>query len=90
NNALPSTRGSFHLWEGFGEVIAPLIQDRPFFHALTVRGAVRVSDYNTIGTTVSYNYGGEWAPVEDIRFRVMQARSVRAPNINELFQAPQQ
>lgn len=90
NNALPATRGSFHLWEGFGEVIAPLIQDRPFFHSLTVRGAIRVSDYNTIGSTFSYNYGGEWAPVEDIRFRVMQARSVRAPNINELFQAPQQ
>ncbi len=90
NNALPSTAGRFHLWEGFGEVIAPIIQDKPFFQSLSVRGAVRVSDYSTVGTTYSYNFGGEWAPVEDIRFRVMQARSVRAPNINELFQAPQQ
>ncbi len=90
NNALPSTAGRFHLWEGFGEVVAPIIQDKPFFQSLSVRGALRVSDYSTIGTTYSYNFGGEWAPVEDIRFRVMQARSVRAPNINELFQAPQQ
>ncbi|NTS64118.1 TonB-dependent receptor [Sphingomonas sp. HHU CXW] len=90
NNALPSTRGSFDLFEGFGETIVPLLQDRPFFHSLSVRGAVRVSDYSTIGTTVSYNYGGEWAPIQDVRFRVMQARSVRAPNINELFQPAQQ
>lgn len=90
NNALPSTSGRFHLWEGFGEAIVPIIQDKPFFHSLSLRGAVRVSDYSTVGTTFSYNYGGEWAPVEDIRFRVIKARSVRAPNINELFQAPQQ
>ncbi|WP_271300501.1 TonB-dependent receptor domain-containing protein [Sphingomonas sp. CV7422] len=90
NNALPATSGRFHVWEGFGEAIVPLIQDKPFFHSLSVRGAVRVSDYSTVGTTVSYNYGGEWAPVEDIRFRVIKARSVRAPNINELFSAPQQ
>lgn len=90
NNALPSTRGSFDLIEGFAETIVPLLQDRPFFHSLSVRGAIRVSNYSTIGTTYSYNYGGEWAPVEDVRFRVMQARSVRAPNINELFQPNQQ
>ena len=90
NNALPSTYGKFDLWEGFGEAIVPIVQNRPFFHSLSLRGAVRVSDYSTVGTTFSYNYGGEWAPIEDIRFRVIKARSVRAPNINELFQAPQQ
>ncbi len=90
NNALPATSGSFHLWEGFGEAIVPIIQDKPFFHSLSLRGAVRVSDYSTVGTTFSYNYGGEWAPVEDVRFRVIKARSVRAPNINELFQPAQQ
>ena len=90
NNALPSTSGSFDVYEGFAEVVVPLLQDRPFFHALSVRGAVRGSRYSTVGTTLSYNFGGEWAPTSDIRFRVMQARSVRAPNIDNLFAAPQQ
>ena len=90
NNALPSTSGSFNLYEGFAEAIVPILQDRPFFHSLSIRGAVRVSQYSTIGQTFSYNYGGEWSPVEDIRFRVINARSVRAPNVNELFQPPQQ
>ena len=90
NNALPSTRGSFHLYEGFGEAIVPLISDKPFFNSLSLRGAVRVSDYSTVGTTFSYNYGGEYSPVDGIRFRVIKARSVRAPNVNELFQPAQQ
>jgi len=89
-NALPSTRGSFNLYEGFAEAIVPIFQDKPFFKSLSLRGAVRVSDYSTIGRTFSYNYGGEWSPVEGIRFRAIKARSVRAPNVNELFQPPQQ
>ncbi len=89
-NALPSTAGSFNVYEAFGEVIVPILQDRPFFNSLSVRGAVRYSKYSTIGETVSYNFGGEWSPVEDVRFRVIAARSVRAPNVNELFQPPQQ
>jgi iron complex outermembrane recepter protein len=89
-NELPATRGKFDVYEGFGEVQVPIIQDRPMFHSLSVRGAVRVSDYSTVGQTFSYNYGGEWAPIEDIRFRVMQARSVRAPNVDDLFAPPQQ
>ena len=90
NNALPSTSGSFDVYEGFAEAIVPLLQDRPFFHSLSIRGAVRASHYSTVGDTFSYNYGGEWSPVQDVRFRVMQARSVRAPNINELYAGPQQ
>jgi outer membrane receptor protein involved in Fe transport len=90
NNALPSTRGKFDLIEGYAEGIVPLVSNRPFFDSLSLRGAVRVSDYSTVGTTYSYNYGAEWAPIPDVRFRVIKARSVRAPNISELFSAPQQ
>lgn len=90
NNALPSTEGSFNVYEGFAEAIVPIIQDRPFFKSLSLRGAVRLSQYNTVGQTFSYNYGGEWSPVDGIRFRAIAARSVRAPNVNELFQPPQQ
>lgn len=90
NNALPSTSGKFSVKEAYGEAIVPILSDRPFFNSLSLRGAIRVSDYSTVGTTYSYNYGGEWSPVEDIRFRVIKARSVRAPNVNELFSPPQQ
>lgn len=85
NNKIPPTSGKFDVKEAFAETIIPILQDKPFFHSLSIKGAIRASDYSTVGTTYSYNFGGEWAPVEDIRFRVTRAQTVRAPNINELF-----
>ena len=57
---------------------------------MTLKGAGRVSDYSTIGTVYSYNYGLEYAPSSDIRFRAVMARATRAPNVGELFQGPSQ
>ncbi|MBV7257759.1 TonB-dependent receptor, partial [Pacificimonas sp. WHA3] len=83
-NALPPTVGEFDVVEGFAEVLVPLVRES-FIHDLSVRGAVRISDYSTVGSTLSWNAGGEFAPIEDIRFRAMYAKTVRAPNISELF-----
>lgn len=84
-NRLENTAGEFDVVEGFGEVRLPLLNDTPFFRELTVTGAARVSHYSTVGTNWTYNGGVEWAPIEDIRFRGVYARSVRAPNVGELF-----
>ncbi|MEO6248448.1 MAG: TonB-dependent receptor [Sphingomicrobium sp.] len=84
-NVSPNVAGKFDVYEGFAEAIVPLITDRPFFDRLAVRGAIRRSHYSTVGNVTSFNYGGEWAPFADLRFRVMKARAVRAPNVSELF-----
>lgn len=84
-NALPPTSGSFDVKEAYGEILVPLINEG-FVHDLSVRGAARFSDYSTVGNTFSWNAGGEFAPIEDIRFRGMYAVTVRAPNIAELFE----
>ncbi len=83
--ALPVV-GEYSTKEVFAELNVPLITDRPFFHNLSVEGGFRYSDYSTGFTTSTYKYGGSWSPVQDIKFRAVYARSVRAPNINELFQ----
>ncbi len=70
--------------EAFGEIQVPLFRDLPFIHELSVNAAGRVSKYNnSAGTVYSYNYGGTFAPIEDIRFRVNYGRAVRAPNVSE-------
>jgi iron complex outermembrane recepter protein len=81
--------GGFDVYEAFGEVIAPLVQDKPFFHDLTVGGGIRYSAY-TLETGRSFNtttwkIEGNWSPVEDLKLRGSFNRAVRAPNINELF-----
>ncbi|NJC34545.1 outer membrane receptor protein involved in Fe transport [Sphingomonas jejuensis] len=88
-NALPDTSGAFEVSELYGEINVPLISEG-FINYLGLRGSGRVSDYSTIGTVYSYSGGVEFAPIEAIRFTGTYARSVRAPNIGELFTGPSQ
>ncbi len=80
------------VWEAFGEVRIPVLKDVPFFKELTVEAASRVSNYSTgrTGTVYSYNVGGIWSPVDDVRFRANYGRAVRAPTQLDLFQAQNQ
>lgn len=74
----------FIVKEAFGEFQVPLLKDLPFFHELTLSGAIRASKYNNaVGTALAYNGGIEWAPFQDIRFRANYGRAVRAPNVSE-------
>ncbi|MCL9999596.1 MAG: TonB-dependent receptor [Erythrobacter sp.] len=84
-NVLPDTSGSFDVKEAYAEVRVPLLADTPFFELLEIGGAVRISDYSTVGSVFSWNVTGTWQPVEDIRFRGTIAEAVRAPNVAELF-----
>ena len=83
--------GGFDVYEAFGEVIAPLVSDKPFFQQLTVEGGVRYSRYKVDAAgsprfnATTWKVGGTWAPVEDVKFRGNYQRAVRAPNIGELF-----
>jgi outer membrane receptor protein involved in Fe transport len=79
---------TLRIWEAFGEIRIPLLADMPFFNELTIEGAGRMSDYNTIGTIFSYNGGGVWSPLDGVRFRANYGRAVRAPTQSDLF-APQ-
>jgi outer membrane receptor protein involved in Fe transport len=75
---------TFKVKEAFAEIRIPILRDMPFFHELTVTGAGRVSDYNSaVGTVYTYNVGGDWAPVRDLRFRAGYGKAVRAPNVSE-------
>lgn len=71
--------------EGFVELRFPLLADLPFAQELTIEASGRGSDYNTFGTVYAYNVGAVYSPIRDIRARVGYARSVRAPNLGDLF-----
>lgn len=87
--AAPDINGGYSVWEGYGELIAPLIADKPFFKSLTAEGGVRYSRYTVRGggstEAWTYKFGGTWEPVDSIKFRGNYARAVRAPNVFELF-----
>jgi len=77
--------GHTDVFELFTEVRLPIFEDQPFAKLLSFDAAYRYSDYNSGTTTDTYKFGGEYAPVEDVRFRGSYQKSVRAPNIIELF-----
>lgn len=77
--------GGFDVKEIFGEVSLPLLADLPFVQALTLDGAYRYSDYSTAGGTEAYKVGLLWEMNDSVFLRGTTARSVRAPNISELF-----
>lgn len=81
--------GQFDVVEVFGEVLLPVLSEKPFFHDLSFGAAGRYADYSTVGGAFTWNVNGVWAPVRDLRFRGTYAQAIRAPNISELFD-PQQ
>jgi outer membrane receptor protein involved in Fe transport len=89
-NVLGNTKGNFHVAEAFGEVNVPILSDVEFAQRLEVGGAIRWSNYSTIGDTLAWKVDGTWAPVKDITFRGTYSTAVRAPNISELFSAQSQ
>lgn len=82
-NTLP-IKGGFEVDEIFGEAIVPLINDMPGAQSLDLELGYRYSDYTPTGVNKTWKYGLSWVPVDSLRFRVMQQRAARAPNVGEL------
>jgi iron complex outermembrane recepter protein len=83
--------GGYSVKEAFGEIIAPLVQNAPFAHSLTLEAGIRYSQYNinaagnpSFGTT-TWKAASSWEPVEKLKIRANYQRAVRAPNIEEFF-----
>ena len=84
-SAILPSGGSFDVKEVYGEVNVPLLADLPFAKNLSFGGAIRYSDYSTIGSTLTWNVNATYSPVADITVRGTYSQAVRAPNITELF-----
>lgn len=79
-NYLPFT-GKYNVKEAYLETVVPL------GFGLEFNGAVRATEYSNSGYVTTWKLGATWQPIDDIRFRVTRSRDIRAPNLNELFQA---
>jgi len=87
-----AVEGESEVNELFTEIEVPLVSGMTGIQELTLRGQYRTSDYDTAGnqTTNSFDvdaYGLSlaWSPIDSLRFRIQYQRSVRAPNVIELY-----
>jgi len=86
---LPDRTGTISLKEGFLETIVPLAGGMTGINSLNFEGGYRDSKFKTLAGSQSYGswkYGFDYAPIKGLRFRAMQQRATRSPNINELYQ----
>jgi iron complex outermembrane receptor protein len=84
----PDRSGAFKLREYAIELLVPVIKDKPLVRALNLELGYRQTDFSTAGKSEHYGgwkYGGEWTPIQSLRFRGMLQKATRAPNVNELF-----
>jgi iron complex outermembrane receptor protein len=76
-----ATFGDYNVKELYVETLVPL----PFH--LEFNGAARGTDYSTSGYVTTWKAGLSWAPIDDLRMRATLSRDIRAPNLEELYQA---
>ena len=82
-----SIGGQTNVTDIFMEARLPLINDKPFARSASIETAYRYSDYGSGVSTNTFKFSGDWAPVEDVRFRASFQRAIRAANVVELFTA---
>ena len=87
----PRVEGGYNVKEVYGEIIAPILEGKPFFENLTVEAGARYSSYevaapgNPTFDAFTWKAGGTWEFTQGFKIRGNYSRAVRAPNIGELF-----
>ena len=71
--------------EAFAELTIPLLANLPLIRRLEVGGAIRFSDYSTVGGQTSWSARVDWEPTSFLRVRGTYGTAIRAPNLYELY-----
>ena len=85
-----NSRGTIEVDEVYGELLIPIISNTPFFQNLELNLGGRLSDYNTTGQSFTWKAAADWSITDWLRIRGGYNKAVRAPNVAELYLAPQQ
>ena len=84
-NTPAGEEGQFSVTEFFAEVYLPIVRDLPFAKAFDLEASARIADYSTAGSIEAFGFGANWTIIDDVRIVGAYNRSVRAPNVTELF-----
>ncbi|HWU02238.1 MAG TPA: TonB-dependent receptor [Novosphingobium sp.] len=81
--------GAYSVAEGFLELGIPLLNSKTL-GKVDLNLAGRYANYSTAGDATTWKAGATWdTPLSGLRLRAVASRDLRAPNLSELFAAPQ-
>ncbi len=84
-NFSPFPKAAVNVKEGFGEINVPLAKDQSWARSLDLNGAIRVTDYSTSGTVVTWKAGLAYQATDEVRLRATRSRDIRAPTLSEFY-----
>jgi outer membrane receptor protein involved in Fe transport len=82
--------GKTEVKEIYGELIVPLLADKPAVKSMSLELGYRSTDNNPSNDDDTYKALLDWTILDRVRFRGGRQIANRAPNIGELFQASEQ
>lgn len=85
NNKSQPLKGEYSVREVSAEFSVPLINDLPFIQDLTAESAIRYMDYSSTGEENAWKLSLNYTINDEVKLRLNRSKSVRAPNIGELY-----
>ncbi len=83
-SATPSA-GSQNAKEGFGELLLPLLEDRPLVQDLSLDAGYRFSKYDLFAGRSTWKADVTWTVIDAVRFRGGYSVAFRAPSLADLY-----
>lgn len=83
-NDFATTVASRKVNSGYAELYVPLFGDgnaMPGLLKLELTAAIRIDDYNDVGSTTNPKFGINWSPVDGLKFHGSYGTSFRAPGL---------
>jgi outer membrane receptor protein involved in Fe transport len=84
-NANAPTAGSYHAFEGFGEISIVPVSGLEYLKWVELDAAARAYDYNVFGSGVTGKLSGLVRTAGGVALRGTLGNAFRAPTVNELF-----
>ena len=81
-----ASSGTQSVYEGFGELLVPVIKDVPLIKEFNLNGGYRYSKYNTAGGVNTYKLDFDWSVISSVRLRGGYSRAIKAPSLINLYQ----
>lgn len=79
--------GAYEVNEWAAEFSVPLVEDVMLVKQLGLDLAYRYMNYTSVGSNNAWKLGLNWTVVDDLKFRATKSKDVRAPTVEELYQA---
>ncbi len=85
-----NSEGKIDSQEVYGELLIPILSDIPGIKRFEINIGGRSASFNTTGHNFTWKAMADWEVTDWLRFRGGFNKAVRAPNVAELYLAPQQ